>query len=130
MLLLGVLTAVAILVLVPWIIPLLFGEAYQESVGLLKILAFCIPVRFLAISIGATLSTQDHMRLKIGLLGASAVVNVLLNLLLIPLYGAKGAAAVTLFSEITLLVLYLFAVRRYVFGSDAWQGWNINLGKI
>ena len=129
MLLLGVLTAGAMLLLVPWIIPFLFGEVYQEAVGLLEILTFCTPVRFLAIGLGATLVTQEHMQRKIGYMGTVAVVNVLLNLLLIPLYGAQGAAVSTLLSEITLLALYLLAVRRHVFGSDAWRGWNIGVKK-
>lgn len=127
MLLLGVLTTGVMLLLVPWIIPLLFGKAYQEAVGLLAILAFCTPVRFLATSVGATLVTQEHMRRKTGYMGIVAVVNVLLNLLLIPLYDAQGAAVATLLSEITLLALYLLAVRRHVFGSDAWSGWNIRV---
>lgn len=129
MLLLGVLTTIAMLLLVPWIVPLLFGKVYQEAVGLLAILVFCIPVRFLAISIGATLVTQEHMQRKIGYMGTVAVVNVLLNLLLIPHYGTQGAAVATQLSEITLLVLYLLGVRQHVFGSDAWRGWNIGVKK-
>jgi O-antigen/teichoic acid export membrane protein len=125
MMLLGVGTTVAILLLVPWVIPLLFGVAYQKAVGLLQVLAFCVPLRFLASSVGATLVTQHHMHRKAVYMGITAVVNVLLNLVLIPIYGAMGAAAATVLSECTLLALYLFAVRRYVFGRDAWRGWTL-----
>lgn len=127
MLLLGVLTAGAILLLGPWIIPLVFGEAYQEAVGLLVILAFCIPVHFLEVSVGATLVTKEHIRRRIGYMGIVAVINVLLNLLLIPLYGAQGASVSILLSEITLLSLFLLGVRKHVFGIDAWRGWNIRV---
>ena len=125
MLLLGVFASGAILLLTPWVIPLLFGKAYQEAVSLLAILALCAPVRFLAISIGATLVTQEHMRLKVLYMGMAAVINVLLNILTIPVYGAQGAAVSTLLSEIMLLTLYLLAVRKHVFGSDAWRGWSL-----
>tara|TARA_Y100000385_G_C12747569_1_gene489517 strand:+ start:111 stop:473 length:363 start_codon:yes stop_codon:yes gene_type:complete len=111
----------------PLIIPLLFGTAYREAVDILFIIASCAPIHFLATSIGATLVTQEHMRRKVRYIGMSAIINISLNLLLIPLYGAKGAAASTLVSEITLLVFFLFAVRRYVFGNDAWKGWNLKL---
>ncbi len=125
MLLLGVLTTGAMLLLMPWLIPLLFGSAYQEAVGLLTILAFCAPVRFLASSVEAPLFTQEHVRRMSGYMGTVAVINVLLNLLLIPHYGAKGAAVATLLSEITMLALCLLAVRRHVFGPDAWRGWGL-----
>ena len=125
MLLLGVFASGAILLLTPWVIPLLFGKAYQEAVSLLAILALCAPVRFLAISTGATLVTQEHMRLKVLYMGMAAVINVLLNILTIPVYGAQGSAVSTLLSEIILLTLYLFAVRKHVFGSDAWRGWSL-----
>ena len=125
MLLLGGITTIAILLLGPWLIPLLFGTAYREASGLLAILAFCAPMRFLASSVGATLVTQEHMRRKTVYMGAVAVVNVLLNLLLIPVFAAKGAAIATLLSEITLLALYLIAVRRHVFGREAWRGWTL-----
>ena len=127
MLLLGVFASGAILLLTPWVIPLLFGKVYQEAVSLLAILALCAPVRFLAISIGATFVTQEHMKLKVLYMGMAAVINVLLNILTIPVYGAQGAAVSTLFSEIILLILFLLAVRKHVFGSDAWRGWSLRL---
>lgn len=127
MLLLGVFASGAIMLLTPWVIPLLFGKVYQEAVSLLAILALCAPVRFLAISTGATLVTQEHMRLKVLYMGMAAVINVLLNLLTIPVYGAQGAAVSTLMSEIMLLTLYLLAVRKHVFGGDAWRGWSLSL---
>jgi len=127
MLLLGVFASGAILLLTPWVIPLLFGKVYQEAVSLLAILALCVPVRFLAISIGATFVTQEHMKLKVLYMGMVAVINVLLNILTIPVYGAQGAAVSTLFSEIILLTLFLLAVRKHVFGSDAWRGWSLRL---
>ncbi len=125
MLLLGVFTSGAILLLTPWVIPLLFGKVYQEAVSLLAILALCAPVRLLAVSIGATLVTQEHMRLKVLYMGIAAVINVLLSIQTIPVYGAQGAAVSTLLSEIMLLTLYLLAVRKHVFGSDAWRGWSL-----
>jgi O-antigen/teichoic acid export membrane protein len=125
MLLLGVVTAVAIFALGPWLVPLLFGAAYREASALLKLLAFCVPMRFLASSAGAALMTQDNMRRKNLYMAAVAVINVLLNLSLIPLLAATGAAIATLLSEIILLALYLIAVRRHVFGPEAWRGWTL-----
>ncbi len=126
MLLFGGLATVVLLLLVPLIVPLLFGSAYQSAVSLLGVLVFCAPVRFLATSVGATLVTQEHMQRKIFYMGAVAVINLSLNLLLIPSFATMGAAVATLMSECALLALYLIAVRRHVFGAEAWRGWTIN----
>ncbi len=125
MLLIGGVTTGVMLLIVPFLIPTLFGTAYKSAIGLLSILAFCAPVRFLSTSVGATLVTQEHMRRKIFYMGSVALVNLALNLLLIPLYAAIGAAISTLISEIALLAFYLIAVRRHVFGPEAWRGWAV-----
>lgn len=125
MLALGTATTVVMLLVVPFFIPRLFGPAYQSAIGLLSLLSFCAPVRFLATSVGATLVTQEHMRRKIWYMGIVAVVNLTLNLLLIPSYAAYGAAVATLASEVLLLALYLLAVRQHVFGAEAWRGWTL-----
>lgn len=127
MLMTGGLTTVVMLPVVPLLIPKLFGAEYQPAIDLLMLLAFCAPVRFLATSVGATLVTQEHMRRKVCYMGIVALINLFLNLLLIPLYAAKGAAVATLMSEVTLLALYLLAVKRHVFGPEAWHGWTVTL---
>ena len=127
MLLLGTLVAVFIALTTPLIIPSLFDAVYIEAIDVLSILSLCIPLHFLATSIGAALVTNENIRRKVFYIGVAAAINVLLNLKLIPLYGIMGAAYSTLLSEGVLLALYLFAVRKYVFGSDAWYGWNLKL---
>jgi len=107
MLILGLLAMVLIWVLSPPAIPFLFGSEYKEAVGLLTILAISAPILFVASSVGATLVTQEHMKTKVKLMGLVAVVNVGLNLLLIPIYDAEGAAVSTVISNILLLFLYV-----------------------
>ena len=46
------------------------------------------------------------------LMGLTAVVNIILNLILIPLYGMVGAAIATVVSNIFLLTLYWYFGRR------------------
>ena len=106
-------------------IPFLFGETYTTSAKLLFILSFCIPIKFLATSVGGTLVTQNHMRRKVWYMGTTAVLNFILNIILIPKWTYYGAAIATFISELNLLIIYLIAVRRDVFGPDAWRGWKI-----
>ena len=121
--------SLGLIAVVPWAIPLIFGPEYERSVGLLYILAWCVPLRFLASSIGSVLVTGDLMVHKVRYMGITAMVNVGLNIIMIPKFGMRGAAFSTLVSELFLLLLYLLAVRTHVFGKDALTGWNLRLRK-
>ena len=114
----GLAAMVAVMIVGPYAIPHLFGAAFAKSSGPLQILAFAIPVRFVATSVGAMLVTQDNMRKKVGYMGAVGVINVILNLILIPHYSALGAAIATVASEAILLSIYWLSVRRFVFTKD------------
>lgn len=111
----GAVATLCIIALAPLAIPLLFGTAYTQATGPLLILAFAAPIRFVATSVGAMLVTQDNMRRKVTYMGAVAIINLILNLTLIPIYGMTGAAISTVFCEALLLLLYWRSVRRFVF---------------
>ena len=88
--------AAAISFLAPWGIPLLFGSEYERSATILSIHAWVIPFVFFGttrsqwlVSIGDTLS---NLAVQVPAVGLS----ILLNLLLIPEYGAIGASVGTL----------------------------------
>jgi O-antigen/teichoic acid export membrane protein len=108
-------------------VPLIFGENYQESVAVILILCVSIPIRFVATSVGGVLVTRDLMRHKVWYHGFTALLNILLNILLIPKYSFYGAAASTVISEIFLLIIYLYAVNKKVFGVDAYLGWKFGI---
>ena len=99
-------------------VPLVFGKDYSPSVGLINILATSVPISFLAYSVGATLVTSEHMKLKVVLMGLVAILNIGCNLLLIPKYGAQGAAGATVGSNIVLLLLYLWGANKRVFTTN------------
>src|SRR5471030_179687 len=117
MLLLVTLAMLVILLFADWAVPLLFGEAYRGAAAVLKILSICAPVIFLAFSAGATLVTQEHMKVKVKYMALVAVINVLLNLTLIPLFDLRGAAIATVVSNVLLLSLYFYGAQRLVFKS-------------
>ncbi len=116
MLLLGLLVMTAIWLSANWLVILLFGEAYKDAVPLIKILVFTIPILFVAYSVGATLVTQEHMKTKVKIMGMIAVINISLNIILIPNYGAVGAAIATVLSNLILLTLYYLVAQKKVFG--------------
>lgn len=115
MLVLGMIAMLAVWVLSEWGILFLYGIEYFESINLLNILALCAPLYFLATSVGATLVTQDHMKRKVKCMGLVALINIILNIVFIPSYGAAGAAVSTVISNVILLLTYYVTFRKYVF---------------
>lgn len=118
MLLLGTIAMLALWMTAFWWIPLLFGDQYVKTVVLLNVLAVCAPILFVASSVGATLMTREHMSRKVIFMGGVAALNIVLNFLLIPRYGAIGAAVSTVLSNLVLLVIYYIAAQSFVFATD------------
>lgn len=115
MLLLGTLAMLLILMCADWAVPLLFGDAYRGASAVLKILSLSAPVIFVAFGAGATLVTQEHMKLKVKYMALVAVINVVLNSVLIPMFDLRGAAVATVVSNVLLLSLYFYGAQRLVF---------------
>lgn len=109
MLVLGVLAMFFAWWLVPWLVPIAFGSDYADSIDVFLMLAFTIPVLFVASSYGSILVTQENIRTKVLLMGVVALLNIVLNSLWIPEYGMVGAALSTLLSNAVLLLLYMMA---------------------
>ncbi|MGN6513740.1 MAG: oligosaccharide flippase family protein [Lysobacteraceae bacterium] len=110
----GLLIALVLAGLAPWVVPLVFGKAYRPVVAILMVLAWCVPLRFLAVSAGSVLLTENHMRYRVFALALAATTVVLLNLALIPRFHALGAAGATVIGEGVLLLSTAFFVRRFV----------------
>lgn len=100
----GLSTAVVLHLMAPWLIRVLFGEAYREGGPVLSVLAFAIPLMF----VNALLL---HLLIARGRQSVVTVLNVvvlglhaLLCWMLIADLGPVGAAASVLLSEFALLV--------------------------
>jgi len=97
-LLVGGLLAVLAAVLAPWLVPLVYGQDFADSVVPLLILLPGI----VAFSCGriamADLMRRNMLERMAAILVAVTVLNVGLNLALIPLFGAVGAAVASLIS--------------------------------
>ncbi|KJZ04355.1 polysaccharide biosynthesis C-terminal domain-containing protein [Pseudoalteromonas piscicida] len=104
--LIGSVCSVAVMVGSYVFIPLVFGADYSDSLVLVYCLAIAIPIRFLSCNYGALLMVKNNINIKVKCMGWTAVLNVTLNLVTIPLYGAVGAAISTVLSEVALCFLY------------------------
>lgn len=88
--------ALPITLLSPWIVRVLFGPGYEGAASLLAVLVWSLVFTSLGLARGAFLSTMNWMWLYFWTLTAGCVVNVALNLWLIPRIGGMGAVIASL----------------------------------
>ena len=112
MFLLGLITMIFLWLFAPPLIIQAFGSEYQQAILYVNILALCVPLRFLSSSVASRLLSHRDMQLKVICMGGAALLNLVLNFLFIPEYGATAAAVTTVLSEGLLLILFLLAVAK------------------
>jgi O-antigen/teichoic acid export membrane protein/glycosyltransferase involved in cell wall biosynthesis len=96
--------ALALTLLSPWIVDLLAADAFAESASVVGPLAFSTVAygAYIVIAIGVGRSRRTQFNWVVT--GFAAVVNLVLNLTLIPRYGMMGAAVATVAAYATMAV--------------------------
>lgn len=100
--------------LAPRLVPWVFGEPYADAVLPFLLLVLVVPVRFLHSGLALTLTAFDRQTHRARLDAGVAATNVAANLLVIPRFGAEGAALTTLATDLLLLALMSGQVRPVV----------------
>ncbi|WHY76635.1 flippase [Neobacillus sp. WH10] len=114
----GVIASVIITALSKPIIIIVFGNEYIESIGVMAVLIWSRIFSLIGTARSIWLVSENFIHLQKYFVGIGAFVNVVLNLMLIPFYGAFGAAIATLFAEVfsSTLALLLFKETRPLLG--------------
>lgn len=107
-------------------ITIYFGPDFESAVLPLLlllpgVLGFAVARPVIAISQG-----QDHLRILILATAASALLNFVLNLVLIPLYGMNGAAVATSTAYGSMVLFHVLSAQRLGFNPIA----DLRLGRI
>ena len=94
-----------------FIIPFLYGDSYISSVPLLKLLIFCLPGLLLNNFTGTTLNSCRKERAVTISVFWAATVNIVLNIVLIPLIGLMGAVIASIITEyFTFMYQFIYIV--------------------
>ncbi|MFH0868041.1 MAG: flippase [Candidatus Woesearchaeota archaeon] len=113
MLIIGLPVSVGIYVLSDKIISILYGNQYMASAIVLSILSGYLFLRFLNVVSGFALSSINRQGSRVLSQGTAALVNIILNLILIPLYGVVGAAIAAVITEIIFFFMYISFIIKY-----------------
>ncbi|MBN1515812.1 polysaccharide biosynthesis C-terminal domain-containing protein [Candidatus Sumerlaeota bacterium] len=90
----------------------LFGGAFTVSYGALCILAGSQAAAAFAGSVGFLMIMTGHERAAAKAMGSSAILNIILNAILIPRWGLTGAAAATAISIVSWKVMLTAMVHQ------------------
>ena len=98
----------------PWIITIIFGDKFSPSIAVLEVLSGAIFLFFLNFLLANILISSGRESINTWNLVGATVANITLNLVLIPQYGAIGAAWSTLFCEAVLIFALGIEVRKCI----------------
>jgi O-antigen/teichoic acid export membrane protein len=110
--LIGIPIGVGVTLLAKEFIVILFGVDYMESVLPLQILIWSSVLIFMSQPFGNLLNCLNMQASVMKITGVAALVNVALNIFVIPKYSYIGASVVTVLTEFTSLLLFVFLIRR------------------
>ncbi len=112
LLILSILVAGTITILSKPIILILFGPDYLESLNVLRIGVWSLVAVSLSYLVDKSLVAENRIKFYFTITLLGAIVNVVLNYLLIPIYGINGAAVSTIISYSLVAVLGLGVKKR------------------
>lgn len=95
-----------------WIVELLYGEQYNQAGGVLMIHIWAGIFVFLGVASGKWLLSENLQLYSFYRALAGAVINIILNYTLIPIYGIYGAAFATLIAQAVASYLFNITNRR------------------
>jgi len=111
----GLPMAVGITLLADKFIFLIYGSNFQNSVIALQILSWDVLLVFLYGCISFLLVSINRQYQMALFAGCTAVINIIMNLILIPTYSYIGSAFATIIAESFLLIAYLLLAAKYFY---------------
>ena len=109
---LGLAAAGAGIVLAPTIVDLLYGPPYRAAVAPLRLLLLSFALLVVSRHYRLVLVASGRQATDLKIMGSAALLNVALNVWLVPRAGLIGAATANVASEAAILAAVLWATRR------------------
>ena len=110
--------AAGVFMLAPGIVRLIFDASFDPAVPALRWSIWAVVFGFLNVPNARLMLVYDRQRAAAWLTGISMVANVILNLLLIPVYGISGAAMARTFASLAFFILMYVYVQRHLLKSS------------
>jgi len=112
--LLGLPLAIGTVLSAEKIILLIYDIHYSESIIVLQILSFSLPLMFLSFHMQNALFSLNNEKAVTWIIGIYTILSILLNVILIPQFGHVGAAISGLLTQISNFLLNYLYLRFYL----------------
>ena len=100
-------------ILAPIGIRILYGESFLPAVNPTRICTWYVAFSYLGVARDIWIVCEGKQKKLPVIYAMSALTNVLLNAILIPLYQASGAAMASLLTQISTIVIYPLFIKDY-----------------
>lgn len=95
-------------------VPLFFGDGYEKTIILIKMLSPIIVIIGISNCLGSQYYNPAGLRAKSAkFIIVGSIINLILNIILIPHFKSYGATVATIIAETTISVLYLKNCNKY-----------------
>jgi O-antigen/teichoic acid export membrane protein len=110
----GAVVSLLIMFFPDYFIVLVYGSSYAASIPVLQVLMVTVTIMYLNTIYYPPLVSWKYEKTVMYAIGTGGVVNIILNFILIPQFGATGAAWSTVFSELSVLTGLIFITKRII----------------
>jgi O-antigen/teichoic acid export membrane protein len=107
MILIGSIGSILLFGLSKWIILVFYGVEYSPAIGILELFAIQLFLKYITSTYGVILTVSNYQRVRAISAVISLFLNIILNIILIPLFGLKGAVFAAIINSIILLLIYM-----------------------
>lgn len=105
--------SIVICLIAPYFIKIVYGEAYLPSVTPLRIVVWYVAFSYLGVARDVWVVCENNQKLLKYLYIGSAMLNIVLNMILIPILGASGAAIASLLTQISTIFGFPMLFKKY-----------------
>lgn len=116
LLVIGVVIFIACMFFLPTLIKFLFNDKYDEAINLTLLFLVNLPIIYLLTHYGAYLSKKQNIYRKTKIVFFALIANIILNLVLIPMYNELGAVISTTICNMLLTVIFFIQSRKFING--------------
>lgn len=91
-----------------------YKEQYINSIMPLNLLSIALIFVFLYFPVGSLLNASNRQKINTANMGIAMIINVILNLILIPKINMAGAAIASIVSQVIMLMLGLYEANKVI----------------
>lgn len=102
----------SLFIFAPEIINLIYGKVeYSKAIPILEIFALIVFIRFFGETYGLMLTTSQRQKYRTIVVIIATILNLLLNIIIIPSYGINGAAIVALLTNVLVAISFYLLMK-------------------